>query len=344
MSEKTPGEVKPYNMGDAHLGKKFVEFVPLHRRGDREKMVMDDFRQKLAECTSDLFVQVGDLFDAFTVDEMIVIDAALAVRAEARKHPRRTYVFIPGNHDKSKDGSKASSFDVFAELMVGFDNVHVLKHPEVITFRERKQMFGFIPWSPFKSASELAQELIEYAQPLMATAGIEKFDCVYGHWDTEVFGGSDFNLVPTSVLAPVTKKIVTGHVHTPTAFVRDGVEVVVTGSMQPYSHGEDPVGLYYKTIPFETYKNYGPTELGWCRNLNLRILVKEGEHPEPCDCLSFRTKKVTDRPEADEAPDLDVRIEDFNMDNLFRDSLTQREVRPGVFDRIMTKWQELKNA
>jgi DNA repair exonuclease SbcCD nuclease subunit len=330
-------------MGDVHLGRKFVEFVPLHRRGHRERMVMADFKAKLAECTSNLFVQVGDLFDAFVVDEAVVLEAALAVREEAKKNPQRYYVFYRGNHDASKDANRASSFDVFAELMHGFNRVYVMKTPEVL-YLPSNQMFGFIPWSPWKSSTELAYDLLEYARPLMQTKGVEKLDTVFGHWDVDSFGGDDRNLVPTAMLSKITSKIVTGHVHTPTAFVRDGVEVTVTGSMQPYSHGEDPVGLYYKTIPFETYQNYGPTELGWCRNLNLRILVKDGEEPEPCDCLSFRTKKVTEKAEADEAADLDVRIEDFNMDNLFRETLNGREVKASVQDQIMDKWQELKNA
>lgn len=333
--------IKPYNLGDAHLGRKFIEFVPLHRRGHREHMVMTDFRTKVRECTSELFVQVGDLFDGFSVDDAVVLEAALTVRHAAEENPDRIYVFYRGNHDASKDTNKASSFDVFAELLYGSKNVHVLKRPEVIRMTRTGQWFGFIPWSPFKSSTELAFDLIEYSRPLLKG---EKIDTVYGHWDVDSFGGSDFNLVPTAMLANVTSKIVTGHVHTPTAFVRDGVEVTVTGSMQPYSHGEDPVGLYYKTIPFETYQNYGPTELAWCRNLNLRILVKEGENPEPCDCLSFRTKKVTEKPEADEAPDLDVRIEDFNMDNLFLETLNGREVKASVQEQIMTKWKELKNA
>lgn len=337
--------IKPCNMGDAHLGRKFIEFVPLHRRGHREHMVMTDFKAKLRECTSELFVQVGDLFDGFSVDDAVVLEAALSLRNEAKENEgKRVYVFYRGNHDASKDTNKASSFDVFAELLHGSPNVHVLKRPEVITMKSTGQMFGFIPWSPFRSSTELAYDLIEYARPLMKTKGIEKLDTVYGHWDVDSFGGSDFNLVPTAMLKNITDKIVTGHVHTPTAFVRDGIEVTVTGSMQPYSHGEDPVGLYYKTIPFETYQNYGPTELAWCRNLNLRILVKEGENPEPCDCLSFRTKKVTEKAEADEAPDLDVQIEDFNMDNLFRETLNGREVKASVQEQILSKWTELKNG
>lgn len=339
--------ITPEILGDVHLGRKFIEYVPLHRRGHREQMIMAEFKTRLAECTSPLFVQTGDLFDGFSVDDAVVLETALAVREEAKKNPSRIYVFYRGNHDASKDANKASSFDVFAELMFGSPNVMVLKEPTFLT--RGQQLFGFIPWSPFKSSEELAKELIEKASRFEKafTEGASdavKFYAVFGHWDTESFGGSEFNLVPTKILAPVTDKVVTGHIHTPSDFKRDGVEVYVIGSMQPYSHAEDPNNEWYKTTTFAEYQAYGPTEKAWCRNLNLRVLVREGENPEPCDCLSFRTKLVKDAAQDDEAPDLDVKIEDFSMDNLFHDVLRVRGVGASVQEQISAKWEELKNA
>lgn len=334
--------ITPYIIGDAHLGRKFIEYVPLHRRGHREAMVMADFKGRLALCTSPLLVQTGDLFDGFSVDDAVVLETALAVREEAKKNPSRIYVFYRGNHDASKDANKASSFDVFAEILHGSPNVHVVKTPWVLRIGD--QAWGFLPWSPFKSAAELAEELVLTSEPLRAEVPEGKFDIVFGHWDTESFGGSDFNLIPTKILAPVANGIVTGHIHLPGTFTRDGIQVAVAGSMQPYSHSEDPNGTYYKTTTFEDYQAYGPTEKAWCRNLNLRILVREGENPEPCDCLSFRTKLVKDAAQDDEAPDLDVKIEDFSMDNLFQDVLRVRGVGASVQEQIAAKWEELKNA
>lgn len=351
--------IKPYIVGDVHLGRKFVNNVPLHRRGDREQMVRDDFVTRLHACTSTLFVQTADLFDAFNMEEELVLWTARQVRAAALKNPHITYVFYRGNHDASKDVSKASSFDVFAELLMGLSNVHVLKEPKVISIYDPKDtyndsipaIFGFVPWSPFKSAQELSYELVgllkqetEMIQTTHQLVDLPPVLGVFGHWDVESYGGDhDFNMVPTALLSKVTKTIWTGHVHKPSQFERDGVTVHVVGSMQPYAHGEDPHIRWYKTTSFEEFSAYGDTEKAWCRNINLRVLVKEGQHAEPIDCLSFQTKKVEERLD-DEQPDLEVKLEDFNMVTLFQETLVKREVRKSVMDQILEKFGELRNA
>jgi DNA repair exonuclease SbcCD nuclease subunit len=328
--------VIPFEIGDVHLGRKFTNGVPLHRKGDRERMVMDDFKMRLATYDGPLLVQTGDLFDSFTVDEAIVLDVARTVRAAATAHPDSIYVFYRGNHDASKDTSKASSFDVFKELMQGLENVKVLTNVDVVIFEG--QAFGFIPWHPFKSADELAQNLID-------NWGGFQFEAVYGHWDVEGYGSAahDFNMVPTKILSARTKVVKTGHVHKPTAFDRDGVRVTVIGSMQPYAHGEDPATTWYKTTSYADFNAYGPLEKEWCRNLNLRIVVKDGEVPEPINCLSFITKKATDKND-DEAPDLDVQIADFNMDNLFSQAMDARGVTSHVQELVSSKFKELRNT
>lgn len=346
----------PYIIGDVHLGRKFSNGVPLHRRGDREMMVKEDFNEKIANCDSNIFVQTGDLFDAFAVEEAVVLETARVVRFHARLNPRITYVFYRGNHDASKDVNKASSFDVFSELLLGLDNVHVLKEPKIISASTphldiKTRFFGFIPWSPFKSAAELADELVGVVNPeWIAQGGTAplRLDAVFGHWDVESYGSSahDFNMVPTAVLSKITGTIYTGHVHRPTQFERDGVTVNVVGSMQPYAHGEDAEGQFYVTRGFEEYEKISAdeTERAKLVNVNIRVLVKEGQVPDPVDCLSFITKKTVEKLEEDEAPDLDIKIEDFDMDRLFQESLFSREVGTGVMQKILEKWQELKNG
>ena len=39
-------------LGDAHLGKPFIHGVPLHRRGDREKMVWADFERSISDTSA----------------------------------------------------------------------------------------------------------------------------------------------------------------------------------------------------------------------------------------------------------------------------------------------------
>lgn len=338
-------KVVPFILGDVHLGRRFTTGVPLNRKGDREHMVMMDFQHRVRSYDGPLLVQTGDLFDSFTVPEELVLFAARVVRRAATEHPHTIYVFYRGNHDASKDDNKASSFDVFKELLQDLKNVKVLCNPETIVFNENtsdETVFGFIPWHPFKSATELAEFLIKYDAP---TVGDEFYDTIFGHWDVKDYGTTahDFNMVPTKVLAEVTKHIVTGHVHLPTEFERDGVRVTVAGSMQPYAHGEDPGNSYYKTTDYASFAAYGPTEKRWCENLNLRIIVKDGEVPEPINCLSFTTKKAVDKDDG-EAPDLDVSISDFNMDSLFLEALNERGVSTEVSELVGAKFKELRNA
>ena len=337
-------KVIPFIIGDVHLGRKFTNGVPLNRKGDRERMVAEDFEKQVLTFEGRLLVQTGDLFDSFTVPEEIVLFAAAVVRRAATAHPKSMYVFYRGNHDASKDANKASSFDVFKALLQDLKNVAVLCDPETLLFKDDTdwQMFGFIPWHPFKSAAELADELIKYSIPLRHE---EPFDTVFGHWDVKDYGTTahDFNMVPTKVLASVTKKIVTGHVHLPTQFERDGVQVIVQGSMQPYAHGEDPATTWYKTTNYADFLAYGQTEKDWCRDLNLRIIVKDGETPEPINCLAFTTKKATEKDEGD-VNDMDIAIADFDMDYLFNQSLDERGVSTSVKELVAAKFKELRNA
>ena len=59
-----------YLLGDPHLGRKFVTGVPLDRRGDREKMQMEQFEDEVIGIPPGrhFHVCMGDLFDKHTVD------------------------------------------------------------------------------------------------------------------------------------------------------------------------------------------------------------------------------------------------------------------------------------
>ncbi len=310
-------------LGDVHLGKKFITGVPLHRKGDRERMVQDDFLNQLCNTKADMHVQVGDLFDTFAVEEAIVLFASSSYKHAAKRNPNTTYIIVRGNHDASRDTTKSSSFDVFAELMMGVDNVIVLN--DVCQFNG----YGFIPWHPFKSSTELAYELTKDYKDLKA---------VIGHWDVQSFGGDDFNLVPTNVLCHVTKTIYTGHIHLPSVFERDGVTVNVVGSMQPYSHAEDANGRWYTTLPVEQFLT---EDHALFEDYNVRVLVKEPTDLPQIDCLSLITKKVAEGEEVLEN-DMDVAFDAFDMQSLFQDVL--QGVGKDVARKILDKYEELKNA
>lgn len=312
-------------LGDVHLGKKFRTGVPFDRIGEREELVWKQFEVELMSCTAKVHVQMGDLFNEFAVPEAVVLRAANLYRVAAVMNSGTTYVIIRGNHDAARDADKKSSFDVFKELLKGVKNVHVL------TEVDRFLNYGFLPWHPFKSSTELAMDL----KSLPGMAGAE-LDAVFCHCDIQSFGGDDVNLIPINVLKHFTKKVYTGHIHLPQTFEQEGVTVVVTGSMQPYAHGEDAHSFWYKTLPFEEVATLDPK----IRNMNYRVLIKDGDVVPQLDCLSLITKRVAEDEEERETVELDS----FDMTALFRQALEENKVGKIVMDKILTQFLEKKNA
>lgn len=321
-------------LGDVHLDKKFRTGVPLHRLGEREAMVWQQFEETLAKCEDPLLVQVGDLFDQYSVSETAVLKAAGLYKFYATHNPHRKFVIYRGNHDASRDVSKKSSFDVFAELMEGTPNVFVFRDT-VATLTVEGRDYGFLPWHPFKTAEQLAFDLIS------ETRG-KKLEAVFCHCDVESFGGSGDNLIPTKILSQITDTVVTGHIHIPDAYRVDSVNVIITGSMQPYSHGEDLTGQLYKSLTLEEFNN---SDMELWKNMNVRILLQPGEVlPAAIDCLSFIGKTISAISEEDEEDDseFEVGFDSFNMDQLFSDALRERQVGNEVSQQIEKKYKELK--
>jgi DNA repair exonuclease SbcCD nuclease subunit len=311
-------------LGDVHLGRKFVTGVPKHRLGEREQSVWTDFIESVLGCITPLHIQVGDLFDAFIVPPEVVLKAAEIYKSAPKNI---TYIVYRGNHDASRDADKKSSFDLFCELMLDTPNVMVVKESP-----ERLGEYGFIPWHPFRSAQEQAELLKTRLAP------DEKLSAVFGHFDIESFGGSEFNVLPAASLGSYTGGVVTGHIHTPSTFQMGELEVVVTGSMQPYSHGEDKGETLYVTRTLEQVM----ADTSAFKNLNLRIILPEGQDvPEDIDCLSLIVKKENSSSNPEE---IEVEFEDFNMGTLFSNCLREQGVIGGVAEKVLAKFAELKNA
>jgi hypothetical protein len=116
------------------------------------------------------------------------------------------------------------------------------------------------------------------------------------------------------------------------------LEVVVTGSMQPYSHGEDKGETLYVTRTLEQVM----ADTSAFKNLNLRIILPEGQDvPEDIDCLSLIVKKENSSSNPEE---IEVEFEDFNMGTLFSNCLREQGVIGGVAEKVLAKFAELKNA
>jgi DNA repair exonuclease SbcCD nuclease subunit len=253
-------------LGDPHLGKQFLNGVPLHRRGEREKSQWFDFIGSLAE-DCDLHVCMGDIFDKKIVPYEVILEAAQAYKDAAYLNSAQ-FIVIRGNHDASKDSLDKSAYDIFAAILEGTKNVHVLQNDPVCI-----EGHLFIPWQPHRPAADLVPG--------------GNYSAVYGHWDVIDFGNENPNLIPINRLKDITGLVVTGHDHNARTLF-DGL-VHVTGSMQPYSFAEDAEGELYVTL------NLDELEGRDLRDRCVRVVLRPGESvPDDLDCLQLTVKKLTE--------------------------------------------------
>lgn len=293
-------------LGDPHLGRTFKTGVPLHRVGDREAMQWFDFAKSLSNPKGLLHITMGDLFDKFVVPPEVVLEAARLYINAAKNYPEVTYVILEGNHDVSKDADRASSFDIFKQLVAGVSNIEVVSEDARVIAG-----YGFVPYSTFGKTDDLVERLPN------------DLPTIFGHWDLVDLGGD--NVIPTKLLA--AKGIATaisGHDHTPRKLKRDGVSVIVTGSMQPYSHTEDPTSKMYTTLTLEQLPLRDVT------NMNVRLVLGEGEVlPAGIDCLSLTAMRAVSEDlvvDTSEFESLDVKVMLFqSLSGLsIRDALMER--------------------
>lgn len=308
-------------LGDAHLGRNFVEGVPLDRRGEREELVWQQFEKELTGTTT-LHSQVGDLFDKFDVPNEVILRAANIYLAAARRFPSTQFTILKGNHELSRSNLKVSALAIFKAIVSTQENIHVFTEPTV--FRN----VGFLPCDSFKSAKEQAEAL--------ATSG-SNLDFIVTHCDTEAWGSDTHNVLPLDQLKHLTKIIVNGHEHVPRTFQSQGVTVHVTGSLQPYSHGEDPEHTMYLTL---TPSELAVTDVS---QKCVRVVLQPGEEGPPIpDCLAYKVMLSTQP--LDEAPDITVEFEEFDTTKIFKDILAELKVSPKVQAMVLHKFTESLNA
>lgn len=305
-------------VGDPHLGRRFLHGVPLHRRGEREEMVWRDFEESLILDEDVSFhIVMGDLFDKAVVPYDVILRASYLYWEACKRHPNAQFIVLRGNHDFSRDLEKSSAFDVFSVMMGSFPRVHALSVPKV--FPEIKSVF--IPWMLDQDGSELEFEGCEFA---------------FGHWDVDSFGSDDANVVPTTPLAEKgIKRIYTGHVHRPNRFIRDGVEVVVTGSMQPLAFGEEVDSELYVTVTLDQIDDLD------LKNKVVRVLLNPGETLDrEIDCLQLVVKRLEDGEDGE--PDLDVTLGNFSMEDLFRRAFVEVGAPEGKLQQVIDRYTEMK--
>lgn len=319
-------------IGDPHLGRKFEVGVPVARRGEREQMVIEDFQARLRDPQgADFSVCVGDIFDKFIVEPEFVLAADDGYRGAA-SIPE---YLIMGNHDSSRYAGRRSSFDALTRMVEAHRRVTVVRdHPMFVNCKHANILM--IPWHPFMTAKEMA----EIAYKDWDSNGRPKLDCIFGHWDVDDFsdmGGNADNVVPVGTLRKMCKQIVTGHVHTPGKKVIADVEITITGSMQPYTHGEDPNHDTYLTVSLEELRQLDPATL---KNKCIRVALEDGEElPADIDCLQIMRYQRKQKGASEQVEE--VRIEEFDMDRLLAESLTEGKVPEATQVKIKSKFKEM---
>lgn len=308
-------------LGDPHLGRQFIHGVPLERRGEREKMVIDQFYESLLSSKADYHICMGDLFDKSYVPYDLILQVANMYRAAASMNKKTTYVILKGNHDWMRDLDRISAFDLFTELV---------KHSKNIATVEASFYTGqglkFFGWHPTIPAKELVQI-------------VERDDIVFGHWDTAAYPDAPTtNLVPYKELAELgVKTVYNGHVHRPHVFTNGGVTINVVGSMQPYAHGEEVNDSLYITIPFKDLNRYSSDSL---RNRCVRVVLSGDDVLDrPISCLQLTVKR-----EISDEPLPEVSLGEFNMEALFAKALADAKVSPEVTKQLGDRFNMRKTA
>jgi DNA repair exonuclease SbcCD nuclease subunit len=246
--------------------------VPHHKRGERELRQRALFKAELNTKGVDYIVMVGDLVDHPNVGYKIVVDAANDILEATEENPDVTYLFLAGNHDLPRNIETVGAFDDFEAIVQGrYDNVVVVRNPIIID-----QEIALLPWQWGVSTADQVAKLVGQAEVSI------------GHCDLQSYGGDDSHLYPTQELAAIgVQQFFGGHYHIEGSYPVNGHVVNCTGSLEPYSHGEDPEGKIYVTLSLE--------EATDGRDLSqncVRVILKDGEEiPDDLDCMALTAIK-----------------------------------------------------
>lgn len=299
-------------IGDPHLGRRFITGVPSHRVGDREAFVYAQF-SRLLDNTDPLIskiIIVGDLFDKFVVSPTVVFEAFRLLNNVSEDID---VYLIPGNHDLSKDTTKISSFQLLTTILDRVPNIHVIKKSEnrPIYYNNAKDILNlyFDCYDPFSDciAAEDMEELAK-SGPIIST----------GHWDS--LSILDHGYIPHKDILTHSTLTVSGHEHTyreyAYPFDKSKSKVLFTGSMQPYSHAEDPDKNIYTTISEKDLSKYDLSKdfKYKCIRIECSPLFAL---TEPVDCFALTFKVI-----AEEQKDIEVELENASVDN-YNDTLKE---------------------
>ena len=294
-------------IGDPHIGRKFKTGVPLHRLGERETLVKNQFYIEVASTDNIPIIIMGDLFDTYSIPDELTLWVSETLNEAVQW--KEIYV-LRGNHCVSREVEKRGSFDVLERLCPAV--VFVKQVYEVVLLKNSAGRIALFGYDAFKSAAELAETLTPDLNYLAA----------FGHYDLNPHG-SDFNVVPTEVFSRFNiNTVYTGHIHKAQTIERHGVTVHAVGSLQPYAHGEELEGeTLYQTLHKNEVEDLLAQNENHFEDVNLRVLVASGGSWVEAvpNCLSFQVKILA----ADDSDlsDLEVGYEEFSTTNILNKNL-----------------------
>ena len=299
-------------VGDPHIGREFKNNVPLDRRGEREEMMLAEFDKQI-NAPDDLIVIIGDLFDHWHI-KWHYLDETLALILEwQHRNPNKHLVILQGNHDYSPVRSVRGAFDILELSLRPYDNIHVVRRPETVCG------VVFFPWEWGRSALEQLDDITLWTNTAV------------GHWDLVDYGGDTAHLCPAVELEEHgVKRIISGHWHIAGEYNIAGVTVQCTGSMQPMTHAEDPVGKMYVTLTAEEYQKADPTSF---RDKYVRVVGERGRDdispPETCLGFKIQMKDETEQQEAER-----VTLGDFDINKILDKHLKSKAVPEDISKEI----------
>lgn len=298
-------------IGDPHFGRNFTTGMPLHRRGDREAMQRQLFIHELEYREANTIVMVGDLFDKPFIPFPILTQVVQDVKTAAMFRDDVDFIFMAGNHDRSRQLDQLGAWDVFQMATSWIDNVHVLNEPAIING------IAYFPWQWDVSAVDQVRNLDQK----------DAYKVAVGHWDLKDFGGDASHVCPVAEFNNDVE-LYSGHYHEEGDYEVSGVTIHCTGSLQPYAHGE---GDMYVTLTLAEALAQDPADL---YDKCVRVALAPGEVTPDIDCLQLTTIRIDDGGEITEI-DLDaIGAQAFNLNATLAGEFAEHDVPDPVQDFI----------
>lgn len=258
---------KIQTIGDPHFGKSFKTGINSSTVGYRENLQYEDFKSLLNIPDINEYIIMGDLFDKFNISNETLVKVYQTLNESFENRPEAKCHILCGNHDLSKNKNKYSSFEILAYLIKNntkLNNIYFYTEPFLYNFTN-SIYFYFDAYDPFYEETNSQVNLD-------ALKDVENFELYsFGHWDDP---RKNQGYLPSETLLDRSLKLISGHYHVPEVFTHKGIEFVYTGSLQPYSHAEDPDKVLYETFDYLALENIF-TELDGFNELVYQNIIDE---------------------------------------------------------------------